>query len=34
MSVDGYKWFRKPRQGSSESRRGEEGVGFLAKEVE
>ena len=32
VSVDGYKRFRKPRQGSSESRRGEGGVGFLAKE--
>ena len=32
ISVDGYKWFRKPRQGSSESRRGEGGVGFLVKE--
>ena len=30
--VDGYKWFGKPRQGSSESRRGEGGVGFLVKE--
>ena len=32
VSVDGYKRFRKPRQSSSESRRGEGGVGFLAKE--
>ena len=30
--VDGYKWFGNPRQGSSESRRGEGGVGFLVKE--
>ena len=32
LSVDGYKWLGKPRQGSSESRRGEGGVGFLVKE--
>ena len=32
ISVDGYKWFGKPRQGSSESRRGKGGVGFLVKE--
>ena len=31
VPVDGYKWFGKPRQGSSESRRGEGGVGFLVK---
>ncbi len=29
MSVEGYKWFGKPRPGSSESKRGEGGVGFL-----
>ena len=32
ISVDGYKWFGKPRQGSSGSKRGEGGVGFLVKE--
>ena len=32
ISVDEYKWFGKPRQGSSESRRGERGEGFLVKE--
>ena len=32
MSVDGYKWFGKSRQGSSGSRRGEGGVGVLVKE--
>ena len=30
ISVEGYKWFAKPRQGSSMSRRGE-GVCFLVK---
>ena len=32
ISVHGYKWYGKPRQGSSESKRGEGGVGFLVKE--
>ncbi len=32
MSVEGCKWFGKPRPGSSESKRGEGGVGLLVKE--